>query len=50
VIKIGPPICSAEHDWEAALALRDAARQAILARVYEPDADTRPEPAGALAG
>ncbi len=48
VIEIGAPICSPNHDWNAALALRDAARRAILARVFEPDADT-PEPAGAFA-
>jgi 1-acyl-sn-glycerol-3-phosphate acyltransferase len=50
VIEIGAPIYSAEHDWEAALALRAAARQAILARVFEPDVDTRAEPVGAFAG
>ena len=49
VIEIGAPICSPKHDWNAALALRDAARRAILARVFEPDADTRREPAGAFA-
>jgi 1-acyl-sn-glycerol-3-phosphate acyltransferase len=48
VIVIGAPITTAEHDWEAVLALRDAARRAILAWVSEPDADTRPEPTGAL--
>jgi 1-acyl-sn-glycerol-3-phosphate acyltransferase len=47
VIEIGAPICSPNHDWNAALALRDAARRAILARVFEPDAGT--EPAGAFA-
>jgi cytochrome c5 len=46
---IGAPIRSPNHDWNAALALRDAARRAILARVFEPDADTRPAPAGAFA-
>ena len=35
---------------EMVLALRDAARRAILARVFEPDADTRPGPASAFAG
>jgi 1-acyl-sn-glycerol-3-phosphate acyltransferase len=50
VIAIGAPITAAQGDWEAVLALRDAARRAILARVFEPDADTRPEPASALAG
>jgi 1-acyl-sn-glycerol-3-phosphate acyltransferase len=50
VIVIGEPITPAEHDWSAVLALRDAARRAILARVFEPDADIGPEPAGALAG
>ena len=32
VITIGMPIVSSEHDWDAALALRDAARRA-LARI-----------------
>jgi 1-acyl-sn-glycerol-3-phosphate acyltransferase len=50
VIVIGEPITPAEHDWSAVLALRDAARRAILARVFEPDADIGPEPAGAFAG
>jgi len=50
VIVVGAPITTAEHDWEAVLALRDAARRAILARVFEPDADTRPGPASAFAG
>ncbi len=50
VIAIGAPITTTEHDWPAVLALRDAARRAILARVFEPDADTRPEPASALGG
>jgi len=50
VIAIGSPITAAERDWEAVLALRDAARRAILARLFEPDADTRPEAASALMG
>jgi 1-acyl-sn-glycerol-3-phosphate acyltransferase len=50
VIAIGAPITTAQHDWEAVLALRDAARRAILARVFEPDTDTLAEPASALAG
>ena len=50
VIMVGAPIVPSEHDWAAALALRDAARRAILARVSEPDTDPRPEPAGAFAG
>ena len=49
VITIGTPIVSSEHDWDAALALRDAARRAILARVPEPDADIPPHGVGALA-
>ena len=49
VITIGTPIVSSEHDWDAALALRDAARSAILARVSEPDAEIRPHAAGAFA-
>lgn len=49
VIEIGAPIGSAERGWNAALALRDAARRAILARVLEPDADTHPGSAGAIA-
>jgi len=49
VIMVGAPIVPSEHDWAAALALRDAARRAILARVPEPDTDPRPEPAGAFA-
>jgi 1-acyl-sn-glycerol-3-phosphate acyltransferase len=39
MIEIGAPIRSPNRDWNAALALRDAARRAILARVSEPDAD-----------
>ena len=50
VIMVGAPIVPSEHDWAAALALRDAARRAILARVSEPDTDPGPEPAGAFAG
>ena len=50
VITIGTPIVAAEHGWEAALALRDAARRAILASVAEPDSDMRPHTAGAFAG
>jgi 1-acyl-sn-glycerol-3-phosphate acyltransferase len=49
VIEIGAPICSANHDWNAALALRDAARRAILARVPEPDADVSLVPGGVFA-
>ena len=49
VISIGAPIVAAAHDWQAALALRDAARRAILARVAEPDSEPRPPAAGALA-
>ena len=49
VIEIGAPICSANHDWNAALALRDAARRAILARVPEPDADVCLGPGGVFA-
>ena len=49
VITIGTPITSMEHGWDAALALRDAARRAILASVSEPDAGTRPHAAGAFA-
>ncbi len=49
VITIGTPIVSIEHDWDAAIALRDAARRAILARVSEPDAETSPHAAGAFA-
>ena len=50
VIAIGAPITTAERGWGAVLTLRDAARRAILARVFEPDADTQPEPASAFAG
>ena len=49
VIEIGAPICSANHDWNAALVLRDAARRAILARLLEPDTDMRLESASAFA-
>jgi 1-acyl-sn-glycerol-3-phosphate acyltransferase len=49
-ITIGAPIVAIEHDWQAALELRDAARRAILARVAEPDGDLRPHAAGALVG
>ena len=50
VITVGAPIVSTEHDWDAALALRAAARSAILASVAEPDAEIAPHAAGALAG
>jgi 1-acyl-sn-glycerol-3-phosphate acyltransferase len=50
VIVVGTPIVASDHGWAAALALRDAARRTILARVSEPDTDPRPEPAGAFAG
>ena len=49
VITIGSPIVSSEHDWNAALALRAAARSAILASVAEPDAEIAPHAAGAFA-
>lgn len=49
-ITIGAPIASTEHDWDAALALRAAARGAILASVAEPDAEIAPHSAGTLAG
>ena len=49
VITVGSPIVSTEHDWGAALALRAAARSAILASVAEPDAEIAPHAAGALA-
>ncbi len=49
VITIGAPIVSTEHNWNAALALRAAARSAILASVAEPDAEIAPHAAGALA-
>lgn len=49
VIEIGAPICPVNHDWKAALALRDGARRAILARLFEPDADMLLEPAGGVA-
>jgi 1-acyl-sn-glycerol-3-phosphate acyltransferase len=49
-IEIGTPICAARRDWNAALVLRAAARRSILARLSEPDADMRLEPAGAVAG
>ena len=49
VITVGAPIVSTEHDWDAALALRAAARSAILASVAEPDAEIAPHAAGALA-
>jgi 1-acyl-sn-glycerol-3-phosphate acyltransferase len=49
VITIGTPITSIEHDWDAALALRDAARRVILASVSEPDAETWPHVGGAFA-
>lgn len=50
VIEVGLPIVASQHDWAAAVALRDAARHAILARVPEPDTGFDREPAGALAG
>ena len=50
VITVGAPIVSTEHDWGAALALRAAARSAILASVAEPDAEIAPHAAGTLAG
>ena len=50
VITVGAPIVSAEHDWDAALALRAAARSAILASVAEPDAEIARHAAGTLAG
>jgi 1-acyl-sn-glycerol-3-phosphate acyltransferase len=50
VITVGAPIVSTEHDWDAALALRAAARSAILASVAEPDAEIAPHAAGTLAG
>jgi 1-acyl-sn-glycerol-3-phosphate acyltransferase len=49
MITIGAPIVSSEHDWKAALALRAAARRAILDRVTEPDAEVAPHPTPALA-
>jgi 1-acyl-sn-glycerol-3-phosphate acyltransferase len=49
VITVGAPIVSTKHDWEAALALRAAARSAILASVAEPDAEIAPYAAGTLA-
>jgi len=49
VITVGAPIVSTEHDWNAALALRAAARSAILASVAEPDAELAPHAPGALA-
>ena len=48
VIMVGAPIVASEHGWAAALALRDAARRAILARVPEPDAESRLEASGAF--
>lgn len=50
VVTVGAPIVSSEHDWDAALALRAAARSAILASVAEPDAEIAPHAAGTLAG
>ena len=49
VVTVGAPIVSTAHDWDAALALRAAARSAILASVAEPDAEVAPHAAGALA-
>ncbi len=49
VITVGSAIVSSEHDWNAALAMRAAARRAILASVAEPDAEMTPHAAGALA-
>lgn len=37
-VTIHPPLLPAGSDWQAALALRDAARTVILARLGEPDA------------
>lgn len=37
-ILIGTPLSAAGEDWQAALQLREAARQQILARLGEPDA------------
>ncbi|MDO9232962.1 MAG: AMP-binding protein [Methylotenera sp.] len=39
-ILIGTPLTATEEGWQAALQLRDAARQQILARLSEPDATT----------
>jgi 1-acyl-sn-glycerol-3-phosphate acyltransferase len=50
VIEVGAPIVASQQDWAAAVALRDAARKAILERVPEPDTGIDLEPAGALAG
>jgi 1-acyl-sn-glycerol-3-phosphate acyltransferase len=36
-VKIGSPIAPQADDWNGAIALRDAARHAILANVREPD-------------
>lgn len=47
VITVGSPIVASEHDWDAALALRAAARCAILASLAEPDAEIAPHVAGA---
>ncbi|RZL91122.1 MAG: acyl-phosphate glycerol 3-phosphate acyltransferase [Variovorax sp.] len=49
VIEVGVPIVASQQDWAAAVALRDAARQAILERVPEPDTGMDLEPAGAPA-
>jgi 1-acyl-sn-glycerol-3-phosphate acyltransferase len=49
VIEIGAPIVASRNDWAAAVALRDAARHAILQRVPEPDTGLDLEPLGALA-
>lgn len=49
VIEVGMPIIASQHDWTAAVALRDAARHAILERVPEPDTGIELEPVGALA-
>ncbi len=40
-VTIHPPLHPTGTDWKAALALRDAARAAILARLGEPDAASR---------
>ncbi|HEX6007285.1 MAG TPA: lysophospholipid acyltransferase family protein, partial [Burkholderiales bacterium] len=36
-VTIGPPLVPRAGDWNAAIELRDAARQGILLRVREPD-------------
>jgi 1-acyl-sn-glycerol-3-phosphate acyltransferase len=39
LVSAGPPLAPAGDDWHAALALRDAARQFIVAHCGEPDRD-----------